>query len=299
VSGEFWRGDASAIESAPSARGLIAAAGPGRGLWPAAASQATLLLLIGIAFGPSGLAILTPSLLELIRPLVAVTLVVLGVVVAVESLSSVTISKGVPRLFSTVVVCGGIAASIAQPDTSRALLSLGYAALAAVSLAAAGWVLSPWGASDPERRIFSIATFLLIAGVADYLAVPALLVGWTAAVVWRPLRAASVGIVYLDAAYLQGPASALLLILAGAQVQFTWQVGALALLTAMLAFVGHRVLRQMYALASGLSVAPAVLVVALLMDATRLNPSVLGPLSVVVLATLVLQVLPRPSEARR
>jgi hypothetical protein len=297
VSGEFWR--AGATGSAPSARGLIAAAGPGRGLWPAAASQATLLLLIGIAFGPSGLAILTPSLLELIRPLVAVTLVVLGVVVAVESLSSVTLSKGVALLFSTVVVCGGIAASVAQPDTSRALLSLGYAALAAVSLAAAGWVLSPWGASDPERRIFSIATFLLIAGVADYLAVPALLVGWTAAAVWRPLRAASVGIVYLDAAYLQGPASALLLILAGAQAQVTWPFGALALLAAILVAIGHRALRQMYALASGLSVAPAALVVALFMDAVRLNPSGLGPLSVVVLAIMAVQVLPLPIETRR
>ena len=59
-----------------------------------------------------------------------------------------------PELFtvrsgSIRVVCGGIAASVAQPDTGRALLSLGYAALAAVSLAAAGWVLPPWGASDP------------------------------------------------------------------------------------------------------------------------------------------------------
>ena len=135
--------------------------------------------------------------------------------------------------------------------------------------------------------------------MADYLAVPALLVSWTAAVIWRPLRAASVGIVYLDAAYLQGPASALLLILAGAQVQVTWQFGALALLAAMLVAVGHRALRQMYALASGLSVAPAALVVALFMDAVRLNPSGLGPLSVVVLAIIAVQVVPLPGEARR
>ena len=40
---------------------------------------ATLLLLVGIVLGPQGLAVLTPEVIEVLRPAVAVALAVLGV----------------------------------------------------------------------------------------------------------------------------------------------------------------------------------------------------------------------------
>jgi hypothetical protein len=296
VSSETLRADAGTIGNAAD---QVANAVPAdHGLWRSAASQASLLLATGIAVGPSGLALLTPALLEVLQPLVAVTLVALGVIVAVESLASISLSKSIALLFSTIVVGGGLAAAFSHRDVSSALLSIGHGAAIASAFAAAGWVLASYGSDQNERRIFSIATFLLIGGTADYLGVPALLIGWIAAVAWRAVRPADLGAAYLDAAYVQGPAVALLLILTGAHVQFSWQIAAVALAMALVARLGQSLLRDTYGLAFGISLSPAALGAALLMDAVRLNPATVTLLSVAVLASFVVQLVPRRFERR-
>lgn len=281
-----WRGDASGVDTTVRDSGLTIAAETRFGLWPDVTTRTPLLFVTGITLGPSGLAILTPSLLDLLQPGVAVVLVVLGVIVAVESLSSVTLSRFVPHVVSASIVAAGVAAELAHRPGVDALLSLGRAAVIGIALAGAGWVLSSRSAVDDDRRIFSIATFLLIGGAAEYLAVPAFLTGWLAAVAWRLLRAADLGAAYLDAAYIQGPASALLLVLAGAHVQFSWLTAVLGLAVAVLGALS-RVLGRAHVLASGFSLAPTALLAAWLMDAARLNPRVFELLSVLVLASVM------------
>src|SRR5688500_19116958 len=103
-------------------------------------------------------------------------------------------------------------------------------------------------ACDDERRVFAIAVLLLIGGVADYLSVSALLLGWIAATAWRLMPAKGLADVQLDAAYVQHPTTAVLLITAGAMAQISWRatliaVGACAVaLTVFLMLRRHRAL---------------------------------------------------------
>ena len=83
---ETWRRDASELGLDETESGLTVAAGSVLRIWPTATTRTALLFATGITLGPSGLAILTPSLLDLLQPVVGVTLVVLGVILAVESL---------------------------------------------------------------------------------------------------------------------------------------------------------------------------------------------------------------------
>ena len=292
---ETWRQEARALGLDEAESGLTAAARSVLRIWPTATTRTALLFATGITLGPSGLAILTPSVLELLQPAVGVTLVVLGVILAVESLSSVTLSRVVPIVVSFAILGAGIAAAVVSRPAGAAFIAMGYAGVISVALAGAGWVLSSRGAANDERRIFSIATFLLLGGVAEYLAVPAFLLGWMAAVVWRPLRPADLGAAYLDAAYVQGPASALLLILAGAHVQFSWLI---ALPGVAVAVLSRTLPGGSHLLAAGISLAPTALLAALLMDAARLHPGAFEVLSVLVMATLIALLLPRPADRR-
>src|SRR5688500_20041478 len=115
-------------------------------------------------------------------------------------------------------------------------------------------------ACDDERRVFAIAVLLLIGGVADYLSVSALLLGWIAATAWRLMPAKGLADVRLDAAYIQHPTTALLLITDGASAQVSWQVTLIAAAGcafALAALLVFRRRRSVAFLAFGVQLGPA------------------------------------------
>jgi hypothetical protein len=116
--------------------------------------------------------------------------------------------------------------------------------------------------------------------------VSALLLGWIAATAWRLMPGTGLADVRLDAAYVQHPTTALLLIAAGAMTQVSWLTAAIAVagcavvLTALLILRRHQ---SFGVLPFGVPLAPATFVVALVMDAARLEPRLVVGLSTVVL----------------
>jgi hypothetical protein len=187
-----------------------------------------------------------------------------------------------------LVVAGALSLALLGRDAAEATAVAGQAAGIAILLAGAGWMLSSARADNDERRVFAIAVLLLLGGVADYLSVSALFLGWIAATAWRMMPARGLADVRLDAAYVQHPTTALLLITAGARAQVSWEVtffafaGCALALAAVLVFRRHRRFGTLSL--SGAPVAPAAFIVALVMDAARLEPRLALALSAVVLA---------------
>jgi hypothetical protein len=264
-----------------------------RSTWSKVSSQGALLLLTGITLGPQGLAILTPDILEVLRPAVPVALAVLGATAVFGSATGNRFSRRSSVLTSAVILVVGLASALEQRAAVDALTTLIQAAAIAALLAGAGWDLSS-GSGDEERRVFSIATMLLLGGLAEYLSVSALLLGWGAAGAWRVLRT-EVDPGRLDTAYLQPPLTALLLVMAGARVIFSWQTVALAAITAgvMLTIVllVRRRRGSSAVTAGGAPLPLATLAVALAMDAARVDGRLAAILSIVVLAASIFDAL--------
>jgi hypothetical protein len=247
---------------------------------------ATLLLLTGIVLGPQGLVVLTPEVLEVLRPAVAVALAALGVTMVFGPGAYGSFWR--THLPSLLILAGALSLALFRRDPVEAMAVAGQAAGIAILLAGAGWMLSSARAGNDERRVFAIAVLLLLGGVADYLSVSALLLGWIAATAWRMLPAKGLADVRLDAAYVQHPTTALLLITAGARAQVSWQVALIAAAGCALALAALLVLRRQRTVGvlafGGVPLAPAAFVVALVMDAARLDPRLAMALSTVVLA---------------
>ena len=254
---------------------------------------ATLLLLTGIVLGPQGLAVLTPEVIEVLRPVVAVALAVLGVTMVFGPGAYGSFWR--THLPSILILAGALSLALLHRDAVEALAVAGQAAGIAILLAGAGWMLSSARAGIDDRRVFAIAILLLLGGVADYLSVSALLLGWIAATAWRLMPAKGLADVRLDAAYVQHPTTALLLITAGARAQVSWQVTLIAAagcafaLAALLALRRHRSLGVLSV--GGVPLAPAAFVVALVMDAVRLEPRLAIALSAVVLVVAALDIV--------
>ena len=246
---------------------------------------ATLLLLTGIVLGPQGLAVLTPEVIDVVRPAVAVALAVLGV--------TMVLGLGAYRSFwrahlpSSLILIVALSVALLHTDAIQTIATTGQAAGIAVLLAASGWMLSSAQSGQDQRRVFAIAVLLLLGGVADYLSVSALLLGWIAATAWRLMPAKGLADVRLDAAYVQQPTTALLLVTAGATAQVSWQSTLFAATGCAVALAALAVVRRQWSFdvlsLNGVPVAPAAFTVALVMDAVRLEPRLAVTLAAVVL----------------
>jgi hypothetical protein len=93
------------------------------------------------------------------------------------------------------------------------------AALLAVVIAAAGWLLVSQTASDGEQRVFTIGALLLLGGAAAQLSLSPLLIGLTAGACWNALGSEAGSRVRRDLDYLRHPLTVLLLLTAGARLQ--------------------------------------------------------------------------------
>jgi hypothetical protein len=264
------------------------------GGWSRVSSHTALLLLTGMALGPQGLTVLTPALLELLEPAVPVALALVGVTAVLGSVAHSTVSRRPPVLSSLLIVGVGLNLAL-QDDGVTGLIAVTQAAAIAILLAGAGWILCAPGSSVDERRVFSIATVLLLGGVADYRSVSGLLLGWVAAGTWRLAGTTDLDGIRRDVAYVEHPIMALLLVTAGAHVIFSWQVAMIAGIAAVILFLAVRLLRDRPIARLG-GVPFATFAVALAMDASRLDPRLTIVLSVIALNAVMFDLFLRAAS---
>ena len=163
-----------------------------------------------------------------------------------------------------------IAASIAIPwlgVVTDTWITLGVAVGAALTIGVAGLLLLSRADSTAERGVVVTGTLLLLSGAAAYITTSPLTAGLVAGMLWqRQMRAATPTSTHIER--LQHPLLALLLIAAGASLQFSW---ALVWITAPLVLV-----RLSSKTVGGMLVSPLVRVSPGLASAALVPPGILG-----------------------
>ncbi|MGE5814363.1 MAG: hypothetical protein ACM36C_07745 [Acidobacteriota bacterium] len=141
-----------------------------------------------------------------------------------------------------VVLGGALLARLHAATPQLAASVFGQSIGLTLMVAVAGWLLVSAVASDSEQRVFALGALLLIAGLAEYLALSALMGGFVAGVFWNVAAPRVRERIARDVRHVQHPLVVLLLILAGARVQASVAIAALSL-----AYVLFRVLGKVIA----------------------------------------------------
>jgi hypothetical protein len=201
-------------------------------------TTSALVLLLGIAAGPHGLNLLSPSVLLLLDPLIVMALAMLGVFIGL----AVDTRRPRPTAPAVLAVLGGfvMAALRDAPPLAQTMTALGIAAVA-VAVAFAGWLLVGQADSDREQQVFVIGSLLLIGGGAVYTSLSAVFAGLLAGVVWSSggdLARARI-VKHLD--YFQHPLLVVMLLVAGASIAFSLDALAVVVIVAALHAVGRGV----------------------------------------------------------
>jgi len=348
--------------------------------WSTGTVPVLLILILGSALGPHGLAVLTPEVLRVVDPAIPVAVAALGILAGLEftrpaaphrwvllgkaSLQSLLtgafVALGVrflaPRLPGVdgpeawiVALVAGVAASMSaslpsvDPDRLRPLAIrlrdldaivpafggavvlaslhapfplasmtlLAQAALLALVISGAAWLLLADTTPSTEQRVFSVAALLLVGGIADYLSLSALASGLLAGLFWGVVGGVARDCIERDVSYLRHPLVVLMLLTAGARTTLSPSILALALAYLALraagklagAWLARRTpgARLPDDLGSSL-LPPGVFGVAFALNATAMiGPSAAPLLAVVVLGTIGSQLtaaMLRPRERR-
>jgi hypothetical protein len=207
--------------------------------------------------------------------------------------SGAMLASPAPRPLAITVAA--IAVAGIRDGTMASLPLIAHTAAIAALMAFAGWLLMTSHTSPIERRVFMVATLLLIGGASDYLAMPALFGGLVAGICWRRAGPGVRDTAAIDVAALHQPLAALLLLVAGALAAFSLEVLALAVAFALLRMAGDAGLR----LATGqpprapspdvsAALSPLVLAIAPALTAVRaVGPDLAPALAVVVAGTVL------------
>jgi hypothetical protein len=158
----------------------------------------------------------------------------------------------------------GVVAALAADGTA---LRLAVTVLTGGAIGIAGWLLFE-RSDEAERGVFVTGAVLLLAGIGAYLGTSPLLSGGVAAIVWARAPGAADRITARDLRTLQHPLVALLLIVAGATLEWTpivlWVTGAIV------------VLRLAAKLIASVALAPVVDVSPALLATVILQPGIMG-----------------------
>jgi len=204
------------------------------------------------------------------------------------------------ELMISIVIGGLVLAWIREGSLREAAMLLGQMAALPIVVGVAAWLLVTPTASETEQRIFTLASLLLLGGLADFLSLSALFSGMMAGVLWRLVPGAVGDAMLRDIAHLRHPLAAFLMIVVGARM--TMSAGLPLLLGyPLLAIAGGLAARAMIRGLTGpiavsaserQSVAPAVFPVAFALSTVRAaGPQADLLLGVIATGTIVLQVL--------
>lgn len=201
-------------------------------------TTSALLLLLGVAAGPHGLNLLSPSVLLLLDPLIVMALGMLGVFIGLA------IDPRHPRLSAPAVIAvsAGIAMAALRDATPLAqlLTALGIAAVAA-GVAFAGWLLVGQADSDREQQVFIVGSLLLIGGGAAYTSLSAVFAGLLGGIVWSSGGNLARARIVQHLEYFQHPLVVVMLLVAGASITFSLEAMAVLVIVAALHAVGRPV----------------------------------------------------------
>jgi hypothetical protein len=165
-----------------------------------------------------------------------------------------------------LVVLGTIVVALSgsRPSGTGAVVMV----IASVLAGGAGWLLFERARADAERGAFVAGTVILLGGLGAYTGMSPLLGGAVAALVWVWSPGRADRIIASDLRQLQHPLVALLLITAGASIQ--WQDELLWIAAPLV------LLRHLGKLLASIAVAPMVAAPASLLATVLLPPGVLG-----------------------
>jgi hypothetical protein len=131
-----------------------------------------------------------------------------------------------------IVLSGVALAFFREPSPAAGLLLLAQGCGVALVIVLAGWLLLAKSSSESEQRVFTIALLLLLGGAADYLSLSALLSGLIAGLFLEWIGGSARDYVRRDVLHVQHPLLVLVLLVAGARIEFppTWIVLGIAYL---------------------------------------------------------------------
>jgi hypothetical protein len=179
------------------------------------------LLVLGILCGPHALNLLTSSVLQLLDPIVAMALALVGVCVGLSR----------PRMTVAAAMCaigGPLVLAVRDLAPSSALLVTVTAIVVAVFVAFAGWLLVAQTDSEGEQQVFVVGSLLLLGGTAAYLSASALFAGLLAGLVWSSAGGLAKTRIVRKLDYFQHPLVVLLLVAAGASIAMSYEFLVLA-----------------------------------------------------------------------
>jgi hypothetical protein len=236
--------------------------------WWQSSQLPTVLLLTGIAAGPSGLNLMPGTALRLLDPVVAISIMALAILVALRRSS---VSADV----AAVVILGLLTITLdPRSFESHALISrlmrTAEATAAATVCGTAGFLLLSGTASPTERRVTGLAVLLVLAGIADFTSTLAVPAGVVAGIIWRRLSAGSTALAD-DLEYVYRAVAAGMLGLVGVQLQVTVATSLIAVGCVAL-MVGHRHVSRW------IPAAPGMLILSLGIDLTRGVDEAFAPL---------------------
>lgn len=209
------------------------------------------------------------------------------------------------------IVAGGLMLSmLRQPSLVDGARLLGQGIGVSALLALSGWLLLRPTSSETERRVFVVATLLLVGGSADYMSFSPLLAGLVAGFLWHFLNGGPRETLQRETAYAQHPFVVLVLLAAGARSEISTVTCSLAAVYASVRVVargatGGSLERLVPSLPRTLRfdlIEPGVFGVAFALNVLRaVGMSVPGAgltLSVVVIGTVLSDVVARLSSFR-
>jgi hypothetical protein len=185
------------------------------------------LLILGLLCGPHALNLLTPAVLQLLDPIVAMALAMVGVFVGL----------GRPRTNPGAVICaiaGPVMVIVRDSTASSAILVLLAVTGIAVFVALAGWLLVAQTDSEGEQQVFVVGSLLLLGGTAAYLSVSALFAGLLAGIIWNTGGGLPRTRILRKLDYFRHLLVVLLLVVAGASISISGEVLVVAVAAAAL-----------------------------------------------------------------
>jgi Kef-type K+ transport system membrane component KefB len=210
----------------------------------------------------------------------------------------------VADLDDVIAVAGGACVVAAvHASSARAVGAVLLVTLVAGLLAGGtGWLLFERAQSDAERTVFVLGAIALVGGAAEYLRSSPLLAGVVAGIVWKRSPGAADHIIRADVGRFQHPLVILLLVIAGALVQFSavalWLLGPFVVFRlagkVIGAWLGSRLLEGgTAAMLAAYLLPPGLLGIAISLNVVQASasPAATAVLSAVALGTLVSELL--------
>jgi hypothetical protein len=201
-------------------------------------SPSAFLLLVGMCAGPLGLNLLSPSVVLLLDPAIAMALAMFGVFVGL----AVDLRRPLVTTPAFLALLGGVAVAAFRdaPAQELVLMMLAIAAVS-VAIAVAGWLLVGQADSDREQQVFVIGSLLLLGGGAAYSSLSAVFAGLLAGMVWNTAGDLAKARIVRHLSYFQHPLIVVMLLVAGASITFSLEALAVAAIVMALHGAGRPV----------------------------------------------------------